>query len=338
MTEVSDWTRENMAKWLAALDGKTLHDIKSTVGDPADANNWREYLGRADDLMSWMPAAHPFPTGEKVEAMAAQWRMVYRVMEHEKIWSYVDYATGLLIASHPEKYEVRYLVPAEAVTALVAERDDLKRRDDEWLAKTEAAKTLPQAAGMHRADVIDAAFLALKERLAKHTILAAELDDARREVASMKANWDANVQEMSKRFRAVNIERAAKLADHDAVVWCQKANARADKAERERDKALEMRNEHFARAQSLIKDVEKAKAYTSAMQKDVAAEIGRIRAADKTVEQRMRAEVAESSLAAANARVERLSALVKRAQQNISGVYSKWHADARAALTGGENG
>lgn len=55
---VSSWNqraaikRETLARHLAALDGITLQEIKSTVGPPEDANNWREYLGRADDLLA----------------------------------------------------------------------------------------------------------------------------------------------------------------------------------------------------------------------------------------------------------------------------------------------
>jgi hypothetical protein len=54
---VAEWTRTDLAKGLAMLDGVTLLDIHSTVGPAADANNWREYLGRADDLMAHLSAA-----------------------------------------------------------------------------------------------------------------------------------------------------------------------------------------------------------------------------------------------------------------------------------------
>jgi hypothetical protein len=76
------------------------------------------------------------------------------------------------------------------VAALVAERDDLKKRDDEWLAKTEWAQELggafPEAAGLHRADVMVAALLALKGRLAKNATLEAERD-AYRDMAARKS-------------------------------------------------------------------------------------------------------------------------------------------------------
>lgn len=52
-----EWTREDLAVGLAALDGIVLRRIKSTVGPSDDANNWREYLGRADDLMAHLSAA-----------------------------------------------------------------------------------------------------------------------------------------------------------------------------------------------------------------------------------------------------------------------------------------
>lgn len=54
----SDWNRRTylrrqaLAFNLAALDGVDLLDIHSTVGPANDANNWREYLGRADDLLA----------------------------------------------------------------------------------------------------------------------------------------------------------------------------------------------------------------------------------------------------------------------------------------------
>lgn len=59
---VSDWNRrsyfkrDSLARHLAALDGITLLDIRSTVGPAEDATNWREYLGRADDLLSMISA------------------------------------------------------------------------------------------------------------------------------------------------------------------------------------------------------------------------------------------------------------------------------------------
>lgn len=55
---VSSWNRrvyfkrDSLARSLAALDNVILQDIRSTVGPEADANNWRYYLGRADDLLA----------------------------------------------------------------------------------------------------------------------------------------------------------------------------------------------------------------------------------------------------------------------------------------------
>lgn len=149
------------------------------------------------------------------------------------------------------------------VAALVAERDDLKKRDDEWLAKTEWAQELggafPEAAGLHRADVMVAALLALKGRLAKNATLEAERDayrdmaarkstekvaefhranaaererdEARREKDELRASRDAEIQEMSEKFRAVNIERLAPHLNADLANWCQENAARADAAE-----------------------------------------------------------------------------------------------------------
>lgn len=51
------WTREDMAYGLAEQDGIYLMDIRSTVGPSEDADNWREYLGRADDLMAHLSLA-----------------------------------------------------------------------------------------------------------------------------------------------------------------------------------------------------------------------------------------------------------------------------------------
>lgn len=45
-------SRDSLARSLAALDNVILQDIRSTVGPEADANNWREYLGRADDFLA----------------------------------------------------------------------------------------------------------------------------------------------------------------------------------------------------------------------------------------------------------------------------------------------
>ena len=55
---VSSWNqraylkRTSLARHLAALDNIRLQSIRSTVGPAEDANNWREYLGRADDLLA----------------------------------------------------------------------------------------------------------------------------------------------------------------------------------------------------------------------------------------------------------------------------------------------
>ena len=55
---VSSWNqrvyfkRDSLARHLAALDGIRLQDVCSTVGPAEDANNWREYLGRADDFLA----------------------------------------------------------------------------------------------------------------------------------------------------------------------------------------------------------------------------------------------------------------------------------------------
>lgn len=70
---VSDWNRrvylrrDSLARRLAALDGIRLQDIRSTAGPAEDANNWREYLGRADDLLAFISAdmeALPLTTTE----------------------------------------------------------------------------------------------------------------------------------------------------------------------------------------------------------------------------------------------------------------------------------
>lgn len=46
-----------LGKALAKLDGVALVEIKSTVGNPDNANAWRKYLGRADDLTASL--THP---------------------------------------------------------------------------------------------------------------------------------------------------------------------------------------------------------------------------------------------------------------------------------------
>lgn len=44
--------RDSLAVHLAMLDGIRLTEVRSTVGDSEDMNNWRGYLGRADDLLA----------------------------------------------------------------------------------------------------------------------------------------------------------------------------------------------------------------------------------------------------------------------------------------------
>lgn len=62
--------RDSLARHLAALDGIRLRDIRSTVGPAEDANNWREYLGRAGDLLAALSAdmasAPPHHSTERV--------------------------------------------------------------------------------------------------------------------------------------------------------------------------------------------------------------------------------------------------------------------------------
>lgn len=47
---IREQVRLSVARVLAYLDGIILQQIKSTVGPEEDANNWRKYLGRADDI------------------------------------------------------------------------------------------------------------------------------------------------------------------------------------------------------------------------------------------------------------------------------------------------
>lgn len=49
-------SRDNLARHLAALDGIRLQEVRSTVGPAEDTNNWREYLGQADDLLAFISA------------------------------------------------------------------------------------------------------------------------------------------------------------------------------------------------------------------------------------------------------------------------------------------
>ena len=48
-----DDTRCERAKALAEVYGIALQDVRSTVGAPEDANNWRQFLALADD--GWTP-------------------------------------------------------------------------------------------------------------------------------------------------------------------------------------------------------------------------------------------------------------------------------------------
>lgn len=49
-------SRDSLARHLAMLDNIRLQHIRSTIGLADDANNWREYLGRADDLLAALSA------------------------------------------------------------------------------------------------------------------------------------------------------------------------------------------------------------------------------------------------------------------------------------------
>lgn len=54
--------RLEVAKRIAAADGVTLHDIKSTVGPPDKMNNWRRYLGLADAAINALEGYVPDET------------------------------------------------------------------------------------------------------------------------------------------------------------------------------------------------------------------------------------------------------------------------------------
>lgn len=79
--ELSRWrlrtSRDTLAKHLAALDGITLQDIRSTVGPAEDANNWREYLGRADDLLALISVEMAAtPSTDAVRRQAREWQPI----------------------------------------------------------------------------------------------------------------------------------------------------------------------------------------------------------------------------------------------------------------------
>lgn len=68
------------------------------------------------------------------QAVAYQWRKRDRVMVHEENWSYVDYHTGLKIAEHPEKYEVRplYTRPAPNGQAVAVKALEWRGSEGVW--------------------------------------------------------------------------------------------------------------------------------------------------------------------------------------------------------------
>lgn len=59
------WTRDDLAIGLAALDNIVLHEVRSTVGPAEDANNWRTYLGKADDLLAHLSLYRHPEAGER---------------------------------------------------------------------------------------------------------------------------------------------------------------------------------------------------------------------------------------------------------------------------------
>lgn len=150
-TETNDREKQPPALNLSGLAAARAARGPSSEGDYAE-EMVRAYLGAA-----------PAPQGMVV---AYQWRKRERTMKHDEVWSYADYFTGMKIAEHPEKYEVRALgviadpvhwldstdsgaIPAEIgysigqakriassaerfiAAVIAAEGDDWRRADDE---------------------------------------------------------------------------------------------------------------------------------------------------------------------------------------------------------------
>jgi hypothetical protein len=149
---------------------------ENAIGDCNAARQAIYWEGKADALEAAIGAG-----GQEV---ACQWRKRDRVMKHEENWSYVDYHTGLKIAEHPEKYEVRplYTHPAPSGQA-VAEVDDIAARL--WKADAEDSGTPASVAKGRTREAFDDQSEGLKNRWRKFANAALSNPPAQRGVVEL---------------------------------------------------------------------------------------------------------------------------------------------------------
>jgi hypothetical protein len=115
------WTRDDLAISLAALDGIVLHEIRSTVGAPEDANHWREYLGRADDLMARLSWATHLLASERAQVVEECARLLDAKAK-------IAVAAAATSAPEPNLKRARhYRQCAEAIRALASPAGEEKR-------------------------------------------------------------------------------------------------------------------------------------------------------------------------------------------------------------------
>ncbi|MBZ9973464.1 hypothetical protein LB517_27935 [Mesorhizobium sp. BR1-1-12] len=119
---------------------------------------------------------------------------------------------GPLVRCHDCKSTVAH-PPAPAVPADLVERSD----GHSTMAPGDLAERQRQ--------VIIGNIEAIDEARALIASLTAERDEARRENSRWQENWDANVQEMSERFRAVNVAKVMAGTNIDLLARAEKAEA-----------------------------------------------------------------------------------------------------------------
>lgn len=280
-------------------------------------------------------ASRASPTVEKVEALSDA-QIIEIAVAHS---NYRDGPQDVEVFTHKRIVDFARDIEARSRSTLLAERDEARTAESKF-------RMYHRLAQESRKVWQDRATTAERER-----------DEARRELADLRANWDASIQDMSEKFRAVNIERVAELTNQDAVKWCQENAARADKAERERDEARRTIGSLRKELSDENEEVHRwynAAAYEDAdgvhLWKDRATAAERERDGGHYTEKHGTAKAvadadmivcgmlaSQDDLAAANARIEMLKELVERAQHTVPETYANWHNAARAAITGGEN-
>lgn len=185
--------RYKIARKLAAIDGVELQDVRSTVGPEDDANNWRKYLGRADDVLALLSSPAAEPVGWQY-----RWRPVYPVNPYKPEWNgWIDGKAPVMRGGSYEFEERQvYAAPVE-LDALRRELSVTKEISAGWqrLANTlcherdEAVSTVKRLRGTLE-------YIAAQAKQDYPTVLSVIRANA---TAALDDDWQATVSRLSRK-------------------------------------------------------------------------------------------------------------------------------------------